>query len=168
MRRITAAIMAFILIFLAAGCAGKSDTYLYTSKDEDWSVNMPKEFIKDKEESDEQLKSNTISFKTENESFLAINEITDEKIEISEEILKEEMEEDHYLKVERYDTIEIKNIGKAYGAVVSDEATGMAMLYYRLKYKDKAVSFIFYRKASFSTEQEAKAIATISTFKGLK
>jgi len=168
MKRVTAVILALFLLISAAGCTAEQDTNLYKSKDGDWSINIPKEFIKDKEESDEALKSNTVSFKTENESFLAINEITDEKLEISEEKMKEELETDHYLKVQRYDTIEIKNIGKAYGAMVTDDATGMAMMYYRLKYKDKAVSFILYRKGAFLPEQEAKAIAMISTFKGLK
>lgn len=168
MKSITAAIVAIVLIITAAGCSAEPDANLYTARDGDWSIKLPKEFIKEKEESDEALKSNTVSFKTENESFLAINEITDESLEINEEIMKEELENDHYLKVERYDTIEIKSVGKAYGAMVSDEATGMAMMYYRLKYKDKAVSFIFYRKGAFSPEQEAKAITVLSTFKGLK
>lgn len=168
MKRITAVLMAFILIFIVTGCVKKSDTYLFANKDKSWSINMPNEFVKDKEEADEQQKSNTTYFKTENESFLVISEIKDEKLEINEEILKAELEEDNYLKVERYNTVEIKEIGKAYGAIVTDEATGMSMMYYRLKYKDNAVSFILYRKGAFTVEQEAKVIAMISTFKGLK
>lgn len=168
MKRVTAIFMAIIMIFLVTGCSGSTDTYLYKSKDGDWSIRMPKEFTKDKEETDEQLKSSTVSFKTDGESFLAINELVDEKFEITEEKLKEELSEDHYLKVQRFDTVAVKGVGNAYGATITDEATGMAMMYYRLKYKDKAISFIFYRKAAFSPEQEAKAIATISTFKGLK
>jgi hypothetical protein len=114
------------------------------------------------------LKSYTVSFKTESESFLAINELVDENIVINEEKLKEELAEDNYIHVEKYDTIDIKNIGKAYGVFVTDEAIGMAMMYYRLKYKDKAISFIFYRKGGFSPEHESKAKAMMSTFKGLK
>jgi len=168
MKRFTAALAALVLVLALAGCAAESNTNLYQSKDGDWSIMMPKEFVKDKEEADEQLKSYTVSFKTESESFLAINEIVDEKLEISEEMLKEELAEDHYLKILKYETIDIKGAGKAYGAMVTDEATGMAMMYYRLKYKDKAVSFIFYRQAGFSAEQEAKGKAMIGTFKGLK
>lgn len=168
MRRITAAFLALILVFMVSGCVKKSDTYLYTNKDKSWSMNIPNEFVKDKEEADEQQKTSTTYFKTENESYFVISEIIDEKLEINEETLKAELEEDHYLKVSRFDTVEIKDIGKAYGAVVSDEATGMTMLYYRLKYKDNAVSFILYRKGAFTPEQEAKGIAMISTFKGLK
>ncbi len=168
MKRIIAAILAVMLVFMMAGCAAESDTYLYTSKDGDWSIKMPKEFIKDKEDANDELKSYTISFKTESESFLAINEILDEKLEISEEKLKEELAEDHYLKILKYETLDLKGAGKAYGAMVTDEATGMAMMYYRLKHKDKAVSFIFYRKVGFSPEQEAKGKEMIRTFKGLK
>ncbi|MHB1392698.1 MAG: hypothetical protein ACYCYE_06400 [Clostridia bacterium] len=168
MKRFIAALTALVLIFALAGCAAESNTYLYESKDGDWSIKIPKEFVKDKEESDEQLKSYTVSFKTESESYLAINEIVDEKLEISEEKLKEELAEDHYLKVLKYETLDIKGVGKAYGAMVTDEATGMAMMYYRMKHKDKAVSFVFYRKVGFSPEQEAKAKEMIKTFKGLK
>lgn len=168
MKRIAAAVMAVVLILLMAGCTGNSDTYLYKSKAGDWSIEIPKEFVKDKEESDEQLNSHTVSFKTESEPILVINEVIDEKFEISEEKLKEEFALDNYLHVERYETIDIQDVGKAYGALVSDEATGMTMMYYRLKHKDKIISIIFYRKNGFSLEQEAKAKAMIGTFKGLK
>lgn len=168
MRRIAAAVMAAVLVFLAAGCAGNSDRSLYKSKDGDWSIRMPKEFTQEKEEVDEQLKSYTVTFRTENEPVFIINEIVDEKIEINEEKLKEEFSLDNYLHVERYETVDIENVGKAYGALVSDEATETSMLYYRMKYKDKAISFIFYWKDNFSLEQEAEAKAIMSTFKGLK
>jgi hypothetical protein len=168
MKRITAAFMALILIFLVSGCVKKADTYLFTNKDKSWSIRMPNEFIKDKEESDEQQKSETTHFKTEKETSLVINEITDEKLVINEDILKAEFEEDHYLKAERFNTVEIKDVGTVYGAVVTDEVTGMSMLYYRMKYKDEAISFILYRKGAFTLDQEAKAIAMIGTFKGLK
>jgi predicted small lipoprotein YifL len=168
MKRVIAAILALMLIFSVTGCVKKSDTYVYKDKDNSWSIKVPNEFIKDREETDEQQKTNSVYFKTEKETYLVINEIKDEKLEINEEKLKEELEVDDYIKVSRYDTVEIKNVGKAYGAVLTDEATNMSMLYYRLKYKDSAVSFILYRKGAFAPEQEAKAIAMISTFKGLK
>ena len=168
MRRIVTSLMILILIFLVTGCAGETDTYLHKSKDGDWSIKMPKEFTQDKEESDEQMKSYTVTFKTESEPVLVVNEVIDEKLEINEDILKEEFSLDNYIHVERYDTIDIKGIGKAYGALVLDEATGMTMMYHRLKYKDKVISFIFYWKDGFSLEQEAKAKAIISTFKSLK
>lgn len=168
MKRITAALLVFILMLSAAGCAKKSDTYLYKNKDANWSINIPNEFVKEKEESDEQQKSSTVYFKTESETSLVISEIKDEKLEINEDILKAELEEDHYLRPERFNTVEIKDVGKAYGVLITDEVTGMAMIYYRLKYMDNAVSFILYRKGAFTPEHEAKAMAMISTFKGLK
>jgi len=166
MRRFTAAFMALVLIFALAGCTAQATTYLYEGKDGDWSIKLPKEFVKDKEEANEQLKSYTVNFKTESESFMAINELIDEKLEITEEKLKEELAEDHYLHVEKYESVDIEGIGKAYGALVTDEATGMSMLYYRLKHKNKAVSFIIYRKGKFSAEQENKAKEMLKTFKG--
>lgn len=168
MKKVIAAILAVMLIISVTGCAKKSDTYVYKNKDNSWSIKMPNEFVKDREEADEQQKTSSVYFKTEKETYLVISETKDEKLEINEEKLKEELEGDDYIKVSRYDTIEIKNVGKAYGAVLTDEATSMSMLYYRLKYKDSAISFILYRKGAFAAEQEAKAIAMISTFKGLK
>ncbi|MGE5679100.1 MAG: hypothetical protein ACM3ZR_13680 [Pseudomonadota bacterium] len=168
MKRVIAAIMVCVLIFSVTGCVKKSDTYVYKDKDNSWSIKVPNEFIKDREETDEQQKTNSVYFKTEKETYLVINEIKDEKLVINEETLKEELGVDDYIKVSRYDTVEIKDVGKAYGAVLTDEATNMSMLYYRLKYKDSAISFILYRKGAFAPEQEAKAIAMISTFKGLK
>lgn len=129
---------------------------------------MPNEFLKDKEESDEQQKAVTTYFKTENGTSLVISELKDEKLEVNEELLKEEMAQDHYLKVERYNTVDIKDIGKAYGALINDEVTGMSMIYYRMKHKDNVISFILYRKGAFTVEQEAKAIAMLGTFKGQK
>lgn len=166
MKRIAAAVMTLILLFLTAGCA--ANTYLYKSRDEDWSIKIPKEFVKDNEQYDEDLKYSTVSFKTEKESFLTINDMVDEKIEISEESLKEELSIDHNFVIEKYDTIDIKDVGKAYGAVVHDEVTAMDMIYYRLKYKDKAVSIILYRSGEFAEEQILKAKKMIGTFKGLK
>ena len=168
MKRVIAAIMACMLVFSVTGCAKKSDTYVYKDKDNSWSIKVPNEFLKDREEADEQQKTSSVYFKTDKETYLVINEIKDEKQEINEETLRGELEGDDYIKVSRYDSVEIKDIGKAYGAVLTDEATNMSMLYYRLKYKDSAISFIFYRKGAFAAEQEAKAIAMISTFKGLK
>lgn len=168
MKRITAILMALIIILLMAGCAGDTDTYLYISKDNDWSIKMPKEFIKDKEQSDELMKFYEITFKTESEPTFIISEVIDEKLEINEATLKEEFELDNYIHVNRYDNIDIQGIGTAYGALVSDEATRTTMMYHRLKHKDKVISFIFYWKDNFSIEEEAKAKAIISTFKGLK
>lgn len=168
MKRITAVLLALVLILSASGCVNKANTYVFKSKDNSWSIDMPKEFVKDKEEADEQQKALTTYFKTENETTLVISEIKDEKLVIDEAALKEELEQDHYIKVERFNTVEIKNFGKAYGAIVADEATGMMMMYYRLKNGDNAVSFIMYRKGAFTPEQEAKAIAMLSTFKSLK
>jgi|GEM_PF-853778 len=168
MKRITAVLLALIFVLSATGCVNKANTYEFKNKDNNWSIDVPKEFVKDKEEADEQQKAFTTYFKTENETTLVISEIKDEKLVIDEAALKEELEQDHYIKVERYNTIEIKNAGKAYGAIVTDEATGMTMMYYRLKYEDDAVSFIMYRKGAFTPEQEAKAIAMLSTFKGMK
>ena len=166
MKRVTAALLVFILMFTAAGCVKKSNTYLFQNKDKSWSIDMPNEFVKDREELDEQQKAVTTHFKTENETFLVISELRDEKLEVNEELLKAEMESDNYLKVERYNTVDIKDIGKAYGALVTDEVTGMSMIYYRMKHKDNVISFIIYRKGAFTVEQEAKAIAMLGTFKG--
>lgn len=168
MKRIASVVVALILVFLAAGCAGETDTYLYTGRDGDWSIGIPKEFSQDKEEYDEQMKSHTVTFKTESEFVLVINEIIDEKLEINEDTLKEELSMDNLFHVERFDTIDIQGVGKAYGALVSDEVTKMTMMYHRLKYKDKAISFIFHGKNGFSVEQEAEAKAIISTFKDKK
>lgn len=168
MRRITAVLLALVFVISATGCVNNANTYVFKNKDNSWSIDMPKEFVKDKEEADEQQKTLTTYFKTENDTTLVISEITDEKLVIDEEALKAELELDHYLVAERFDTIEIKDIGKAYGAIVRDEATGVTMMYYRLKHGDNAVSFIIYRKGAFTPEQEAKAIAMLCTFKALK
>ncbi len=166
MRKITAMFMAIVLIFLMAGCS--SNTYLHKGKDEDWSIMIPKEFVKDKEEANEELKSHTATFLTENETYFVINEAVDEKLEINEDTLKEEIAEDHYLHVKKFETLDIEGFGKAYGALIEDEAIGMDMIYYRLKHKDKAISFILYRKTNFTDEQVEKARVMIKTFKGLK
>jgi len=168
MKRIFLMLITMAMILLMAGCTGDTNTYLYESKDNDWSIRIPKEFTKEKEESDEQIKSYTITFKSENEPTLIINEIVDEKIVINEDVLKEELSLDSYLHAERFDTIDIQGIGKAYGALVSDEAINYTMLYHRLKHKDKVISFIFYWKDGFSIEEEAKAKAIISTLKSMK
>ncbi len=166
MKKVTAALLVFILIFSAAGCVKKSNTYLFQNKDKSWSIDMPNEFVKDREESDEQQKTVNTYFETESGTTLVISELKDEKLEVNEDLLKAEMAEDNYLKVERYNTVDIKGIGKAYGALVNDEVTGMAMIYYRMKHKDNVVSFILYRKGAFTVEQEAKAVAMLGTFKG--
>lgn len=166
MRRFIAAFTALVLIFALVGCA--ADTYSYKSKDGDWSIMIPKEFTKDKEETNEQLKSYTVTYKTENDSVLVINEMIDEKLEINEEKLKEEIAEGNYLHAESYSTIDIEGFGKAYGVMVSDEAIGTSMMYYRLKLKDKAISFIIHRQGSFSAEQTKKGEEMIKTFKVIK
>ncbi|HRU41140.1 MAG TPA: hypothetical protein P5021_04110, partial [Candidatus Diapherotrites archaeon] len=76
MRRVLVIIMASILILLAAGCIKEADTYLFKGRDGDWSIDMQKEFTKSKEESDEQLKSYTVTFKTESDLYFIINEMT--------------------------------------------------------------------------------------------
>ena len=168
MRRVLAIVAASILILLAAGCIKEADTYLCKGRDGDWSIDMQKDFTKSKEEYDEELKSYTITFKTENDLFFVINEIIDEKLEINQERIKEELSLDDYMKVERYDNIDIPDVGTAYGALVFDEATGTAMMYHRLRYKDKVISFIFHHNNDFSDEHEAKAKAIIGSFKVLK
>ena len=168
MRRVPAIITASILILLAAGCIKEADTYQYKGRDRDWSIDMQKEFAQSKEEYDEELKSHTVTFKTESDLFFVINEIVDEKLEINQDRIKEELSLDDYIKAERYDNIDIPDVGTAYGALVSDEATGTAMMYHRLRYKDKVISFIFHYKNDLSDEHEAKAKAIIGSFKGLK
>lgn len=167
MKRIAAAVMAVALVFLMAGCVGNSDMAQFKSKDGDWSVSIPKGYTQEKEVYDEQLKSHTVTFRTEKEPVFLINEIVDEKLEINEEKLKEEFSLDNYLHAQRFETIDIENIGKAYGALVDDEATNTSMLYYRIKYKDKAISFISYCKDAISPKHEAEVKAIISTLKGL-
>ncbi len=168
MRRVLAIVAASILILLAAGCIKEADTYLCKGRDGDWSIDMQKDFTKSKEEYDEELKSYTITFKTENDLFFVINEIIDEKLEINQDRIKEELSLDDYMKAERYDNIDIPDIGTAYGALVFDEATGTDMMYHRLRYKDKVISFISHYKNDFTDEQEAKVKSIISSFKGLK
>lgn len=167
MKRIAAAFMAIVLLFMISACSSASGTYLYKSKDGDWSINMPKEFIKDKEESNEGEKSYTVTFKTENETYLAINEKIDADLQLSEETIKEEMELDHYLEVSRYETIDLKGGNKAYGVVLNDKATGMSIIYYRIKNNEKVISYMLYRKGGFTVQQEAKAQKMISSFKAL-
>jgi len=168
MKRITALLLAIALILSLSGCIQKKNTFTFKNRDSSWSMEIPKEFVKDKEVNDDQQKALNTYFKTENGITLIINETKDEELEINEELIIEEIGIDPYIKVDRYDTIEIKDVGKAYGAVVKDNATGVAMLYYRLKHGDNAISFILHRKGSFTPEQEAKATAMISTFKGIK
>ncbi|HRS20304.1 MAG TPA: hypothetical protein P5510_00980 [Clostridia bacterium] len=168
MRRVLVIIMASILILLAAGCIKEADTYLFKGRDGDWSIDMQKEFTKSKEESDEQLKSYTVTFKTESDLYFIINEMTDEKLEINQDRIKEELSLDEYLQVERYDSIDIPDVGTAYGALVFDKATNTAMMYHRLKYKDKVISFISHYKNDFTDEQEAKVKSIISSLKILK
>lgn len=168
MRKAAAAAAVVVMLFLLAGCGDNSDTYLYKSKDKDWSVRIPKEFKLGKEEVDEELKSYNISFDGENGTTLVINEVVDEKFELNEETLKEELEQDHYLHVEQYENLDIKGAGKVYGALVSDEATGMGMMYYRIKHKDKVISFIAYKKLGFPMAEEAMIKSMVTTFKGLK
>lgn len=163
MKRITAAIMAIVLLLTVTGCT--TNTYRYESKDGDWSIEIPKEFKQEKEEANAELKSYSVTFKTESDSYLVINEMIDEKLEINEEKLKEEIAEGGHLIAEGYKTLDIKGFGKAYGVVVSDEITATTMLYYRLKHKDKAVSFIIYRTGSFTPDHIKKADEMILTFK---
>jgi hypothetical protein len=163
MKRITAAIMAVVLLLMLAGCT--ADTYLYASRDGDWSIKIPKEFKKEKEEAYEELKSYSVTYKTENESYLVINEMIDEKLVINEETLKEEIAEINYFHAEGYNTLDIEGFGKAYGVLVFDESIGTTMLYYRLKHKDKAISFIIYRQGSFTADQIKKGADMIGTFK---
>jgi len=51
---------------------------------------------------------------------------------------------------------------------VFDKATNTAMMYHRLKYKDKVISFISHYKNDFTDEQEAKVKSIISSLKILK
>ncbi len=168
MKKTVAMILAIVLILSISGCIIKKDTYMFQNSDKSWHIEIPNEFVKDSEEADEQQKMFTVRFKTENGTTFVISEMEDEKIEISEELLRKELEEDQYIKVSGYDVIEVKDIGKAYGASVKDNATGTAMLYYRLRYGDKVVSFILYHWGSLTAEQEAKAKEIISTFRGTK
>lgn len=168
MRRVAAAVMAVVMLFLLAGCGEGSNTYLYESKDKDWSVRIPKEFELEKEEADEQLKSYNVTFKSENDWTLVINEMVDAEFVLNEDALKQELSEDHYLKVEQYENMDIEGVGKAYGALVTDNATGMGMMYYRVKHKDKVVSFIAYKKLGFPAAEEARIKSMVTTFKGLQ
>lgn len=168
MKKIVVVVMTVILVFMLSGCTDQSDTYLYKSKDKDWSIRIPKEFKQVKEETDEQYNIHSVTFNSQSTAVLVINEYTDEELEINEDTLKEELEQDDYFKVERYENIDLGDTGKFYGALVTDEATNMAMMYYRIKYNDKAISFIAYRKLGFPQAEEESIRAMLSTFKGIK
>jgi len=168
MRRIAAVFIASAMLLILAGCADKSDTYVYKSKDKDWSVSIPKEFKQSGEELNEEYNTYNVSFESENGTTLVISETVNKELELSEDTIREELEEDHYLKVEQYETLDIEGTGKVYGAMVSDQATGMGMMYYRVKHGDKVVSFIAYKKLGFPAAEEARIKGMVTTFKGLQ
>lgn len=167
MRKIISVFMVIVLLFLMAGCIKESDEYLYESKDKDWSIMLPKEYIIDKEDSIEEYKSFTTYFKTKEGPSLAINEIIDENIEVNEEELKKEIALDNYYQVDTYETLSIQDFGVAYGAMLFDTVSASTIMYYRLKHEDKVVSFIFTWENECSIEQEAEAKTVISTFKSM-
>lgn len=165
MKRIAALIMVMVLLISAAGCAGNAKTFDYNSTEGDWRVRIPKEFVKDKESKDEQAQSVTIEFKNESGTYLTINELIDKEMEVGPDTIKNEIGNDSYMHIEKEDTVEHEKLGKIYGAHVHDDTTQMTMLYYRLRHKDKIVSFIVYKKAEFTEEEEKQVREMIKSVK---
>ncbi len=156
MKRAVAILMAILVLISAAGCAGTANTYAYKSADGDWQVRIPKEFVKDKESKDDQLKSTTVEFRNDSETTLVLHELEDKDTVVGPDTIKKEIGDDHYIHIEKEDVIEHKTLGKIYGAHVHDDATQMVMIYYRFRHKDKIISVLGYKNSEYTEQEESQ------------
>lgn len=156
------------ILFLLAGCSPGQDTLIYKGADGDWSIALPKTFQKEKEDKNDLLHMDLVIFKDDAGRILNIGEIRDPHMEVSEEALKAEIALDSYLHLERTETIDVKGIGKIYGALIEDHSTARTMLYYKVRLGEKVLTFILYQKDEFTLEEEAQVKGMITTLKKLK
>ena len=159
-------IFVILIVMLMAGCSKQEDSITFKGQEGDWKINIPKSFQKVNEERIEEQNLLITNFKEENGRSLSIGEMLDTDMEVSEAALLEELEEDHYLHIQRTETIDIKE-GKIYGALIEDEATTQNLLYYKFKKDDKIITFVIYQSRNFTLEEEAQIKAMLSTLKVL-
>ena len=154
-------------IVMVTGCAAQKDYFVYTGLEKDWSMQIPIAYEAHMEENNEAFKIYMKTFKNSKGTILNIMEVPDEGEKIaSEAYIKEELSSvDDYLHLERFETIDLQNVGKIYGALVEDHATQSYMLMYKWNHNNQLISVMIYQNKPFTLEEEAQIKNTISTIK---
>jgi len=166
LKKLLTGILILAMLISLAGCNKKDVDVYYESLDKEWSMEIPKEYKKDKEETKDGFYH--ISYKNENSGLFSITEILDEDTTVDEENLEADLGEDSYLHIVRKETLDVAGIGKIYGLLIEDHSTGGHMLYYKLRINDKIVNILTYKKQPFTLEEEAKIKSMIGNIKILK
>ena len=168
MKNMKAVLWVLLGVVLITGCADRKDYFVYTGQEKDWSMQIPTAYEEAYvEENTEAFKIYMRAFKNSKGTILNIMEVPDEGEKIaSEEYIKEELSAvDDYLHLERFETIDLQNVGKIYGALVEDHATQSYMLMYKWNHNNQLISVMIYQNKPFTLEEEAQIKNTISTIK---
>lgn len=158
--------MLIVTIAVSMSGCGKKEVFSYESMDKEWSIEIPNEYKKDKEETKDGFYF--ISYKNEEGGIFSINEIVDKDTVVNEENIEKDLGEDPYLHIERKETLDVEGIGKVYGILIKDHSTNGYMFYYKFRINDKIINLVIYEKGGFSVEEEAKIKNMVGNIKILK
>lgn len=157
--------MIMVIGLIMLGC-DKKEVFSYESMDKDWSIEIPNEYKKDKEETKDGFYF--ISYKNEDGGIFSINEVDDKETVVNEESIEKDLGEDSYLHIERKETLDVEGTGKIYGILVRDNSTNGYMFYYKFRVNEKIINLLIYKKDGFTIEEEGKIKSMIGNIKILK
>ncbi len=164
MKKFSAVIL--VILILISGCAKNDSTFSYESIDKEWSIEIPNQYKKDKEEVEDDFYH--ISYRDEEGGIFSITEVVDRDKVLNEESIEAELKGDSYFHMERKEVLDIEGIGKVYGGLIEDHATRGYMLYYKLRINDRIISLLTHKKQPFTLGEEGRVKSMIGNIKILK
>lgn len=163
-KKIFLCIIILIFIILFFGCSRNEEEYfIFEGMDKEWSIKLPSSFEKYEEEKEEDFYF--VTYKNKKGDRLSINEVVDKDTVIREEIFEKELGGDSYFHIERVQTVDVEGLGKIYYALIEDHASQGHMIYFKMRIKDKVVSFVASKNKPFNVHEEASIVSIISNIK---
>ncbi len=151
---------------ILAGCTSEDNMIAHTGIDEEWSIALPENYVKDKEEQIEDYHMTTY-IKDGNEKF-TIGEFINKEAIVDENFFENEIGEDSYMHAEKKEVVDIKGFGKVHGVIGDDHSTDNYFMYYKTKINDKVLSFLVYRAEPFTSEEENEMKSILSNLEKIQ
>lgn len=164
MKKLTLVLIILMVLTALAGCSKEPSkevsAVIYEGMDKEWSIEIPDKYVKDNEEKKEA--SYFITYKTEGGEILNIEEKIDSDSILSKENIEKELKVDDYIHINRFETLEIEDVGKVYGAYLEDRTVNGYAIMYKFRVKDKVVSILVYKTEVFTEQEEGEIKSIIS------